>query len=57
MKANQAYQIFNIRTGEFMGSRSSRKLAQRYADKLDLQYGAINYAVKQNYDDKPEGVR
>lgn len=55
MKANEAYQVFNIRTGEFIASRSTRRLAQRLADKLDSQYGAINYAVKQNYDDKPEG--
>lgn len=56
MKANEAYQVFDIRTGEFMGSRSSRKLAQRLADRLDMQYGAINYRVKQNYDDKPDSI-
>ena len=56
MKAKDAFQIFNIRTGEYIASRATRKLARRYADKLDLQYGAINYAVKQNYDDKPETV-
>lgn len=54
MKAKEAYQIFNIRTGEFVTSRATRKAAQRKADALDLQYGAINFAVKQNYDDKPE---
>lgn len=39
------YQVIDIRTKDIMGSYSTRKAASRKADKLDLQYGAIRYAV------------
>jgi hypothetical protein len=41
------FQVFNIRTGEVVTTRSTRKAAQRRADKLDLEYGAINYGVRE----------
>ena len=46
MKNNKQYQVINIRTKDVVGSYSTRKAAQRRADKMDLEYGAINYAVK-----------
>ena len=39
------YTVTEIRTGRVMGTYSSRKRASRRADKLDLDYGCINYRV------------
>jgi hypothetical protein len=42
------YQIFNFRTQCNVGKPyACRKRAQRRADKLDLEYGAISYSVKE----------
>jgi hypothetical protein len=40
------YQVIDRQTGNVMGTYSSRTSASRKADKLDLEYGAIRYAVK-----------
>jgi len=44
--AGTKYQVIDNQTGYVVGTYSSRKLASRKADKLDLQYGAIRYGVK-----------
>ena len=41
-----SYQVIDTKTGDVMGIYSSRKRASRKADKLDLEYGAIRYAVR-----------
>jgi hypothetical protein len=44
---NTTYQVIDIRTNEVVATRSTRKAARRLADKLDLEYGAIRYSVKE----------
>ena len=48
MSETKRFQVVDSRTGTVMGSYSSRKMASRKADKLDLEYGAIRYAVREN---------
>lgn len=40
------YQVIEMQTGKVMGTYSSKVRATRKADKLDLEYGCIHYAVK-----------
>lgn len=40
------YQVIDLQTGKVVGTYKSRRMATRKADKLDLEYGAIRYAVK-----------
>lgn len=40
------FQVIDSKTGDVVGTYGSRKAASRKADKLDLEYGAIRYAVK-----------
>lgn len=47
------YQVIDTRTGNVMGNYSSKVRATRKADKLDLQYGAIRYAVSTQNTGKP----
>jgi hypothetical protein len=45
-KEKKMYSVIDIRTGEIVGSYKSRKLADRKADKLDMEYGAVRYVVR-----------
>lgn len=41
------YQVIDKQTGKVIGSYQDRKRARRKADKLDLEYGAIRYYVRE----------
>ena len=40
------YNIFDCKTGQSIGVAKSRKAAQRKADHLDSEYGAVRYTVR-----------
>lgn len=40
------YQVIDTRTGDEIGTYTTRKRASRKADSLDLAYGAIRYQVR-----------
>ena len=42
-----SYQVIDNKTSEVVGTYKTRKLARRRADKLDLEYGAIRYSVRE----------
>ena len=39
------YQVIDCYTGKVLGEYASRRRATNRADALDLQYGAVRYAV------------
>jgi len=42
----QGYNIFDCKTGHSIGVAKTRKAAQRKADRLDAEYGAVRYTVR-----------
>lgn len=40
------YQVIDTHTGWIMGTYTERKKASRRADKLDMIYGAVRYAIR-----------
>lgn len=48
---NVRFEIVNKQTGEVVGKYLNRSRARRRADKLDLEYGAINYHVNTVFPD------
>lgn len=42
----KAYEVIDRQTGAVVGVYATRIKARRRADKLDLEYGAIRYAVR-----------
>ena len=42
---NALYQVIDMLSGDIVSTHTSRKAAQRKADRLDLEYGAIMYRV------------
>ena len=46
METKVKYHVIDTQTGDIMGTYASRVIASRKADKLDLAYGAIRYAVR-----------
>lgn len=40
------YEVFNLRTHEVVALRKNLIGARRFADKLDLEYGAINFGIR-----------
>lgn len=43
------YEVFDKVTGEVKGRRKTRRSARKLADRLDLEYGAIRYGVREVY--------
>ena len=41
------FQVIDRQTNQVMGTYASRKRARNKADRLDLEYGAYRYYVKQ----------
>ena len=41
-----SYHIIDTKTGLTVATASTRRAARRKADRLDLEYGAIRYAVR-----------
>ena len=43
------YEVFDKVTGEVRGRRKTRKAARKLMEKLDLEYGAIRYGIREVY--------
>lgn len=40
------YQVVDTRTGQVMSRHTNKRAAHARCDRLDLQYGAVRYAVR-----------
>lgn len=45
--SNAAYQVIDIQTKQVVASFSSKQAARNKRDRLDLQYGAVRYTVRE----------
>jgi hypothetical protein len=49
MDTTYSYQVIDSQTNEVVGTYGTLRRARREADRLDLEYGAIRYRVRQMY--------